>query len=78
MVGLNFQALVNNIKDMKCIKCGSSIMQVMLHRTAQKGQIPADWMCMQCIQKHEPELAKNIKKDDQVLTDLNNIFYGDK
>jgi hypothetical protein len=51
-------------------------MQVMLHRTAPKGQIPADWMCMPCIQKHEPELAKNIKKDDKVLTDLNDIFYG--
>lgn len=28
-----------------------------------KGQSPAGWMCLNCIHKHEPELAKNIEAD---------------
>lgn len=56
---------------MKCIKCGCSCTERMLHRTTPKGQDP-DWMCMPCIEKHEPELAKNIKQDDDI-TLLNTI-----
>lgn len=48
---------------MKCKICGVSVQQEVLHRTNPKGQIPARWTCMPCIEKHEPELAKNIKQD---------------
>lgn len=50
----------------------------MLHRTAPMGQSPANWMCMPCIERIEPELASNIKTDDVILTDFNNIFYPDQ
>lgn len=51
---------------MKCIKCNCSCSEKMLHRTAPLGQSPADWMCLSCIEKHEPELSKNIKSDDDM------------
>lgn len=51
---------------MKCIKCGCHCTEKMLHRTAPLGETPANWMCMPCIEKHEPELAKNIKTDDDM------------
>ena len=41
-------------------------MDRMLHRTAPMGVTPANWMCMPCIEKYEPELAKNIKTDDNM------------
>lgn len=64
---------------MKCIKCGAGVDSVMLHRTAPKGISPADWMCMPCIKKNEPELAKNIVEDYKetpIMGDLEKIFYG--
>lgn len=51
---------------MKCIKCKCSCTERMLHRTAPKGEILGDWMCMPCIEKYESELAKNIKSDDNI------------
>lgn len=33
-----------------------------LSRTGPFGEDP-EWMCMPCIEKHEPELAKNIKEE---------------
>lgn len=51
---------------MKCIKCGCHCTEKMLHRTAPLGETPSNWMCMSCIKKHEPELAKNIKTDDDM------------
>jgi hypothetical protein len=50
----------------KCTKCGCPCTARMLHRTNPKGQIDAGWMCMPCIEKQEPELANNIKKDDDI------------
>lgn len=47
----------------------------MLHRTAPKGQSPANWTCLSCIEKTEPELADNIKDDwieNPILKDLEN------
>jgi len=57
---------------MKCIKCGCSCAERMLHRTKPKGQMNAGWMCLPCIEKDEPELAKNIKQDDDMVL-LNTI-----
>lgn len=48
---------------MKCIVCGISIQKAILHRTNVKGQSNAGWTCMPCIEKHEPELANNIKHE---------------
>ena len=47
-------------------------MQKMLYRTNPLGNIYAGWMCMDCIEKYEPELAKNIRddKDFKVLKDI--------
>jgi len=50
---------------MKCIKCFCHCTDKMLHRTNPKGQ-DGGWMCMPCIEKHEPELARNIKSDDDM------------
>lgn len=47
---------------MKCIKCNCSVMDRPLSRTGAFGENP-EWMCMPCINKHEPELANNIKED---------------
>lgn len=51
---------------MKCIKCGISCTERMLHRTAPLGVTPANWMCLPCIETTEPELANNIKQDDDI------------
>lgn len=48
---------------MKCIICGISVRKTILHRTNPKGQMPAGWTCLPCIEKKEPELAKNIKQE---------------
>lgn len=47
----------------------------MLHRTNPKGQSDAGCMCMDCIEKKEPELSNNLKtdKDYQVVKDIENI-----
>ena len=62
---------------MKCIKCGASCFDVMLHRTGPVGQDP-EWMCMPCINKHEPELAKNLKSepDFKVVEDIEKIVIS--
>jgi Zn-finger protein len=64
---------------MKCIKCGCSMFDRMLHRTNPVGQSDAGWMCMPCIEKHEPELAKNLKgeADFGVVEDIENIIISD-
>lgn len=51
---------------MNCIKCGCSCTERMLHRTNPIGQKDGGWMCMPCIKKQEPELAKNIETDDDM------------
>ena len=63
----------------KCIKCGCSAFDRMLHRTNPKGQKDAGWMCMPCIEKHEPELAKNLKEDSdfKVVEDIEKIIISD-
>jgi coenzyme F420-reducing hydrogenase beta subunit len=66
---------------MKCIGCGTSVMQLMLHRTNETGQDDPGWMCENCIQSTHPELYKNImedKKDDPILDVLSNICYKQK
>ena len=50
---------------MKCIKCSCPCTERMLHRTNPLGEEP-NWMCMPCIEKYEPELANNIKNDDDM------------
>jgi hypothetical protein len=62
---------------MKCIKCSCSMNQKMLHRTQPLGQ-NAEWMCIDCIEKYEPELAKNIKgdKDYFVLLDVEKAVHN--
>jgi hypothetical protein len=44
----------------------------MLHRTNPTGQTNAGWMCIDCIEKTEPELFKNITQDEsfKVLKDI--------
>ena len=51
--------------------------QKMLHRTQPLGQNP-DWMCIDCIKKHEPELHKNITEDKDyfVLKDIEKIVHN--
>lgn len=48
---------------MKCVICGVSVQKTILHRTNPKGQINAGWTCIKCIERDEPELAKNIKQE---------------
>lgn len=62
---------------MKCIKCGCSGMEKMLHRTNPLGQTDAGWMCIDCIEKHELELSKNIKGDSdyKVLLDIEKAVH---
>lgn len=62
---------------MKCVSCGKSCDEVMLHRTEPKGQNYAGWMCIKCIEEKENELADNIK-EDEVLSDFDRIFYPHK
>ena len=64
---------------MKCIKCGVSCFDKMLRRTNAIGAGDAGWMCMPCIEKHEPELARNLKgdKDFEVVKDIENIIIAD-
>lgn len=56
---------------MNCIKCKCSVFDKALHRTNPIGQ-EGGYMCMACIEKYEPELAKNIKSDPnfQVIKDI--------
>lgn len=57
---------------MKCKNCQESCDNKMLHRTNPMGQTDGGWMCMDCIEKIHPELAINIKGDDdyQTLLDI--------
>lgn len=48
---------------MKCSNCKTPVFNTILHRTEPIGDDP-NWMCMQCIEKLHPELADNIKNDD--------------
>ena len=47
---------------MKCENCGTSVFQRRLERVNPKGK-KGIWWCMPCIEKKEPELAKNIIAD---------------
>lgn len=59
---------------MKCKKCGISVMKAPLQRVNEKG-VDGIWWCEPCIEKHEPELARNIKEDEtQVEKDLKDIL----
>lgn len=49
-----------------CIVCNCSVIDKPLHRTQPKGQSP-NFMCIDCIKKQEPELAKNILEEDYNL-----------
>ena len=48
---------------MKCINCKTSVADRPLYRSGSMGEAP-EWMCMPCMEKLHPELAKN-QKDDQ-------------
>lgn len=48
---------------MKCICCSASVFKKTLHRTNPIGSKDAGWMCINCIEKIEPELSKDIKMD---------------
>lgn len=43
-----------------------------LSRTGPFGEDP-EWMCMLCIEKHEPELANNIKEDRTLTAIIDTI-----
>lgn len=61
---------------MACNKCGISVMIRPLERVNEPGEIGIFW-CMPCIEKHEPELAANIKEDQtEAEKDLKTILYG--
>lgn len=63
----------------KCIKCGCSMNERMLHRTSPIGK-SANWMCMPCIEKYEPELAKDLKQDDgyEILAIVEDVCLHNK
>lgn len=49
-------------------------MKAPLQRVNEKG-VDGIWWCEPCIEKHEPELARNIKEDEtQVEKDLKDIL----
>ena len=52
---------------MKCIKCGCSGMERVLHRTGEIGQNP-EWMCEPCILKYHDKSL--IDKDVKKITDI--------
>lgn len=56
----------------RCIKCGCSPFEKVLHRTEPFGSDNGGWMCMGCIEKHEPELGYNLKSesDFKVVKDI--------
>lgn len=62
---------------MKCAECGR--IDLMLHRTGEIGSVHANWMCLPCIERNEPELADNIKDDfieNPIMKDLEDIIYN--
>jgi hypothetical protein len=60
---------------MNCKKCNCSCDKKMLHRTAPIGEVPANWMCLDCIREEHPELAKNIEADmSPIMQDLEEIL----
>lgn len=64
-----------------CNNCGISVEKAMLHRTKPMGQSGMGLMCLPCIEKLHPELAKNIQEDmvnEPILKDLEDIFYPKK
>ena len=52
-----------------CVRCGVSVENVALFRTSPKGEMDPDMMCISCIEKTEPELAKNTREDFGKITD---------
>lgn len=63
---------------MNCIICKISMNEIMLHRINPTGQSDAGWMCIFCMQKVEPELAKNIINDPdyKVIKDIESIVLN--
>lgn len=63
---------------MNCEKCGIAFSDKMLHRTKPKGQPDGGWMCLEWIEKTEPELGNNIKLDQGFpwMKDLEYITTG--
>lgn len=62
---LNIRINVNIMGDIVCKRCGISMCKRMLHRTGSIRENP-EWMCMPCIKISEPELAKDIERDDDM------------
>lgn len=61
---------------MDCANCGTSVFNRPLQRVNPKGE-DGIWWCEPCIEKEEPELARNIKEDkSQVEKDLEKICYA--
>ena len=53
-------------------------MDAPLQRVNEKG-VNGIWWCEPCIEKHEPELAKNIKQDESKIDKLlKEICYPNK
>lgn len=71
---LNIKINVNNMGDITCKRCGISMSKRMLHRTGPIGEDP-EWMCMPCIKRSEPELARDIEGDDDM--ELLNLIEGE-
>lgn len=64
---------------MKCHNCKCSVNEKVLHRTVPIGQRNNVWMCLDCIKKKKPSLAKHIiASKKQIEIDLEEICYGTK
>lgn len=64
---------------MKCDNCKCSVNEKVLHRTVPLGHTNTIWLCLDCMKKKKPNLAKKIISErTQIDIDLEEIFYGTK
>lgn len=64
-----------NFTGLRCCECGTIDMP--LHRTVPKGQLNENWICIDCLKKIEPELAKNEAEEmTRIEFDLVEILTG--
>ena len=61
-----------------CTKCECDPFEKTLHRTEPTGSDNAGWMCVDCIKKYHPELAKNISEDDNDVLNILEEMCGVK
>jgi len=62
--------------SIKCKNCGTSVFDAPLLRVNPIGQ-DGIWWCAKCLEKHEPELYKNLKEEEtDVEKVLKEMLYG--